>query len=359
MPLRYVPAGQFQSEHTDFITTLSFSPKGNFLAAGGLDGRLTIWSTETASLLHVVEGHRHNPASFLSLEWVPPGENHIICGLEGGTVISVTFDTDLSVTGYKAHSLHLPVEHLALSAIARGTVATGAQNEVRLWNIVGEQWNIISELQQPPTVGINEGSEEIITSLQFAETKYADHTLLVSYMHHGLIFWDVATSERKHFMSIKTLSGHTSLSPDYKYLAVSNLRTGFDLYQLETGEPWGCLRQAINTSLRVPVKYIHSGFAVMGGSTSGQLNIWDFSTRKILQTLTHHDCDKILAIDAHVNTGTTGGDLFMIAAGVSQIGSGESSVQLWRAVEIDACKGVSAGQVATPPPRELHRKVDI
>jgi COMPASS component SWD3 len=93
MPLRYVPAGQFQGEHTEFITTLSFSPKGKFIAAAGLDGRLTIWSTETANLLHVVEGHRHSPASFLSLEWVPPGENHIICGLEGGTVISVTFDT--------------------------------------------------------------------------------------------------------------------------------------------------------------------------------------------------------------------------------------------------------------------------
>jgi COMPASS component SWD3 len=157
MPLRYVRAGQLQGEHAGFITTLSFSPKGNFLAAGGLDGRLTIWSTKTASLLHVVEGHHPNPASFLSLEWVPPGENRIICGLEGGTVISVTFgtvrylfwhlsllalivlrcDQDLSVTGYKAHSLHLPVEHLALSGIARGTVATGAQNEVRLWNIIG------------------------------------------------------------------------------------------------------------------------------------------------------------------------------------------------------------------------------
>ncbi|KAG2098114.1 hypothetical protein BD769DRAFT_1368948, partial [Suillus cothurnatus] len=71
-------------------------------------------------------------------------------------------------------------------------------------------------------------------------------------------------------------------------LAVSNLHTGFDLYQLETGEPWGCLQQAISTGLWVPVKYIHSGFAVMGGSTSGQLDIWDFSTCKILQTLMHH-----------------------------------------------------------------------
>jgi COMPASS component SWD3 len=92
--------------------------------------------------------------------------------------------------------------------------------------------------------------------------------------------------------------GHTSLSPDYKYLAVSNLRTGFDLYHLETGEPQGCLQQAISTSLRVPVKYIHSGFAIMGGSTSGQLNIWDFSTHKILQTLMH---DGIHLHDVSIN----------------------------------------------------------
>lgn len=149
MPLCYVPAGQLQGEHTDVITILSFSAKGNLLAAGGLDGRLTIWSTKTTNLLHIVEGHCHSPASLLSLEWVPLGENHVICGLEGGTIISATFDTmhylfqhpfsvdfvsmcdqDLSVTGYKAHPLHLPVDHLAVSAIVPGTVATGAHNEV-------------------------------------------------------------------------------------------------------------------------------------------------------------------------------------------------------------------------------------
>jgi hypothetical protein len=59
-----------------------------------------------------------------------------------------------------------------------------------LWpaDVFIERWNIIDELQRPPTVGINEASEEIVTSLQFAETKYADHTLLVSYMHHGLMW---------------------------------------------------------------------------------------------------------------------------------------------------------------------------
>lgn len=92
MPLCYVPAGQLQGEHTDVITILSFSAKGNLLAAGGLDGRLTIWSTKTTNLLHIVEGHCHSPASLLSLEWVPLGENHVICGLEGGTIISATFE---------------------------------------------------------------------------------------------------------------------------------------------------------------------------------------------------------------------------------------------------------------------------
>ncbi|KAG1908671.1 uncharacterized protein F5891DRAFT_974016 [Suillus fuscotomentosus] len=167
----------------------------------------------------------------------------------------------------------------------------------------------------------------------------------------AVIFWDVVMLERKHFMSIKTLFGHTSLSPDHKYLAVSNLCTGFYLYQLETGEPWGCLQQAISAGLWVPVKYIHGGFAVMGGSTSGQLNIWDFSTHKILQTLTHDDCDRILAIDAHVHAGTTGKNLFMIAAGVSQLGSGKSSIQLWHTVEI--------GQGAASPLHEPHKKVNI
>ena len=65
------------------------------------------------------------------------------------------------------------------------------------------------------------------------------------------------------------------MTPDGTRLVVSNMCSGFDIYDAETGLPIASLTHAVNQVHAVPVRFIHGGHAVLGGSTVGEAHIWD------------------------------------------------------------------------------------
>lgn len=70
------------SGHRDTVTALEFSPDGNFLASGGQDGVLLIFSTSDWRLIHKFVDA--SPVS--ALLWHPVLEGHLFCGLKSGDV---------------------------------------------------------------------------------------------------------------------------------------------------------------------------------------------------------------------------------------------------------------------------------
>jgi len=81
-------------------------------------------------------------------------------------------------------------------------------------------------------------------------------------------------------------SGSMSISRNGDVIVVSNLNNGFDIYHLDDSTLDGPVMQPCNGS-RVPVTFIHNGFAFLGGSTSEQAHIWDTKDRTLLNTLQH------------------------------------------------------------------------
>lgn len=107
-----------------------------------------------------------------------------------------------------------------------------------------------------------------------------------------------------HFLYIKTLvfvrpsfslclftdhgySGSMSVSRNGNVIVVSNLKDGFDIYHLDNSSLDGPVMQPSDGS-RVPVTFIHNGYAFLGGSICEQAHIWDTKDRTLLTTL-HHD----------------------------------------------------------------------
>ncbi|EGO23491.1 hypothetical protein SERLADRAFT_469475 [Serpula lacrymans var. lacrymans S7.9] len=322
MSLRYKPRWRLQ-EHSNVITCLAFSPHGTYIAAGGVDGKLSIWFYDLGRLLYVVSGH----AGVLSLSWIGPSEQSLLCGLQDGTVLSVEIDQSLTATGYFAHQY--PVECISISG---DTVATGAHKEVHVWEFRerGANWRRVSKLDLPPSVGSNRSDEIIVTSLHWARTKYSPNALLVSYMHHGITFWDISSRMILHFISVKTLVASTSLSPRHQYLAVSSIHNGFDIYDLNSDAPIMSFNQPTSKGICIPVLFAHHGFAVLGGSTEGKARLWAIETGNLIHTLHHSDDDTIQAIAAHYDAS---GDRFMIATG-SHSPNDKHYIQLWHAQDI-------------------------
>ncbi|KAI0688939.1 WD40-repeat-containing domain protein [Earliella scabrosa] len=258
--------------HEDAVTTVVFSPGGNFLATGSLDGKLCIWHVEEGRLLYRHIGEHEITA----IVWLPEGESELLFGTRRGHVVRLTItQNDLSVSGFWAHGF--PVEQLA---IKNSWLASGALEELKLW-----QWDPAESLPGPPTVKQNALREVIVTSLHWTSSTQHELLLLVTYMYHGVYLYDA-----RDWHSVRTIPapgkvGHASLSEDGTHLAISNLDTGFDVYRMEDGVPVCSFEHDAPAPDYVPVQFIHGGHAIIGGSSVGKAGIWDIYHKRRLDVL--------------------------------------------------------------------------
>lgn len=87
------------------------------------------------------------------------------------------------------------------------------------------------------------------------------------------------------------LSADAALSPDGRFIAISNVVSGFYTYHASTVQLEHVLKTSgppqNNTDRPVPVRFIENGNAIFGGSCSGRIRIWDAKTGNILQKINH------------------------------------------------------------------------
>jgi len=86
------------------------------------------------------------------------------------------------------------------------------------------------------------------------------------------------------------ISGDASISPDHRLIIISNLSTGFDVYDLETKRKVKtCLNEnsLISGKLCLPVSFINGGRYFMVGSSIGRLAIWSLSEDTPVDHLIH------------------------------------------------------------------------
>ena len=95
--------------HIDSINALQFSPGGRYLATGGQDGLLFIFSTKTWRLVRKYA----DTSSLKSLVWHPTFAKTVICGFENGDLITICFD------GSQVNSLILLRRHILSLTIIR------------------------------------------------------------------------------------------------------------------------------------------------------------------------------------------------------------------------------------------------
>ncbi|KAH9834088.1 WD40-repeat-containing domain protein [Rhodofomes roseus] len=326
MPLQYQQLAKLSHPkgHSDGIAMVAFSPSGLLLASGGLDGRLCVWDVDSGKLRYVFSGK----SAVLSMSWDLLGDEHIVCGMEDGTIASMTMSGDsISVSGFWAH--RSPVERLAYN----GTyLASGAQEELAVWSRSGkESWKLVSEAGPPPKTSHNTADDVIVTSLHWIETRRRPVVLVATYMHHGIILIDQKTWQRFRSISFAGSIADADLTGDAKLLGVSNMLNGFEVFafkSLSELEPLYSFNQDVSSGCTIPIRFIHGGNALVGGTSDGKMHVWDLHTLR-KQHLPFNGNVEVLAISGHYNQER---DAFLIATGVLNRGS-PSPVVLWKAQE--------------------------
>jgi hypothetical protein len=129
-------------KHTDWITTVAFSPNGQWLASADRNGGLVIWDADNGLEIHTLSGHK---AAVTALSWRPDSKL-LASSSEDGTAKTWEMNDGKQVKSWNAHKDGT----LSIDYTHDGRLVTcGRDNQVIAWSADGaklKSFELTSEL---------------------------------------------------------------------------------------------------------------------------------------------------------------------------------------------------------------------
>ncbi len=114
--------------HSDWVTSISYSPDGKQIASAGLDGTVKLWNTQTGQFLSSLRGHA---GGVLGVSFGPDGKQ-IASASKDQTVKVWDARTGKEVLSCKGHSGW--VTDVSFSPDGKQIASASADNTVRVWD---------------------------------------------------------------------------------------------------------------------------------------------------------------------------------------------------------------------------------
>ncbi|KAA1479468.1 WD40 repeat-like protein [Dentipellis sp. KUC8613] len=280
------------------ISCLEFSPSGRYLLVGGDGGELRVLETSTGALVYstsVEDG-------VVTALWHPSAKRDFFFGTNKGAFLVrkfevYSFSLPQSQEGHPIFSgLKGQVYALAFDA-TQELLAVGISEEIHITKRLANWYSTAVILSSPqaerPHAPVLIDDRIRAKSLHFSRK---GRQLIVSYLAHGIICWDTKTGDsiwRIVPAHASQLIGYTALSPDRRYILLSNLTDGMDLYEISKPYIIRSFRHGgagQDNNFPLMPRFLHGGSSVTGGTLDGEVKIWKTTTGECVGTL-QHECE--------------------------------------------------------------------
>ncbi len=240
-----------------YATTVTWHPQGTRLAAGCADGKIRVWDTDTAKLLHTITAHPKS-SLWILVHWSPDGTQ--LASIRNGSETLQIWD---AATG--AERLAITQEGASAfdwSSDGAKLVVGGRTGPVAIWDTAtGRKLRVVK--QQSSVVDTLAWSPD---NKKLASTRF-DHTVEL---------WDLSTGE------VKILKGHTDdarrvcWSPDSTRVASAGNDRTVRVWNAATGEEMLVLMGKDRSILWVD--WSPDGKRIAACGQGGKVTVWDATT---------------------------------------------------------------------------------